>query len=90
MTLEDSVLGFGRLAEGKKTFLARNPFGFFVASMMAGAYVGIGILLIFSVGQAADPSVRALVMGTSFGIALTLVVFAGSGTVHRAYPCTCS
>ncbi|MEP3629728.1 MAG: formate/nitrite transporter family protein [Hyphomicrobiales bacterium] len=52
-----------------------------------GAYVGIGIILIFSVGQHADPSVRSLVMGASFGIALTLVVFAGSDlfTDHTMY-----
>jgi nitrite transporter len=46
--------------------------------MMAGAYVGIGILLIFSVGSDVDPGYRALVMGCSFGVALTLVIFAGS------------
>jgi nitrite transporter NirC len=55
-----------------------NPIGFFIASAMAGAYVGIGILLIFSLGQNIEPSVRSLVMGACFGVALTLVVFAGS------------
>jgi nitrite transporter len=58
--------------------LRRNPIGFLIASAMAGAYVGIGILLIFSLGQAIDPALRGLVMGACFGIALTLVVFAGS------------
>lgn len=55
--------------------------------MMAGVYVGMGILLIFSVGQTADPSSRGLVMGVSFGIALTLVVFAGAElfTGHTMY-----
>jgi nitrite transporter NirC len=55
--------------------------------MKAGAYVGLGIILIFSVGQEAEPSFRALVMGASFGIALTLVVFAGSDlfTGHAMY-----
>ena len=66
------------LAREKTLFLGDNPAGFWVASMMAGAYVGMGILLIFSVGQTADPSWRGLVMGASFGIALTLVIFAGS------------
>ena len=58
--------------------LRNNPLGFLIAAMMAGAYVGVGILLIFSVGENVDPSVRNLVMGGSFGIALTLVIFAGS------------
>jgi len=56
-------------------------------AMMAGAYVGLGILLIFSVGQGVDPSIRPIVMGASFGIALILVVFAGSElfTGHTMY-----
>ena len=46
--------------------------------MMAGAYVGLGIILIFTLGAFVDPSVRKLIMGGTFGVALTLVVFAGS------------
>jgi len=69
---------FAELAAGKAQALSSNPLGFLIASAMAGAYVGIGILLIFSIGQTIDPSLRSLVMGASFGIALTLVVFAGS------------
>jgi nitrite transporter NirC len=65
----------------KCAFLKHNPRGYFIASMLAGVYVGLGIILIFSVGapfaQANSPAVK-LVMGVSFGIALTLVVFAGS------------
>lgn len=78
MKLEDSIDAFSKLSAEKKELLSKNPAGFLVASMMAGAYVGMGILLIFSVGQNVDPSIRNLVMGTSFGIALTLVIFAGS------------
>ena len=87
MTLNDSISAFSKLAVTKTEFLIKNPLGFGVASMMAGAYVGMGILLIFSVGQNADPSSRSLVMGVSFGIALTLVVFAGSElfTGHTMY-----
>lgn len=87
MTLDESVSAFGDLAIAKTRTLAGNPLGFWVSSMMAGTYVGMGILLIFSVGQTVDPSVRNLVMGASFGIALTLVVFAGSElfTGHTMY-----
>ena len=87
MTLEDTISGFSDLSAAKTKFLTKNPLGFWTASMMAGAYVGMGILLIFSVGQNADPSSRTLVMGVSFGIALTLVVFAGSElfTGHTMY-----
>jgi nitrite transporter len=55
-----------------------NPFGFWVSSAMAGAYVGFGIILIFTLGNLVEPSIRPLVMGATFGIALTLVVIAGS------------
>lgn len=66
-------------AKSKVSFLKRNPIGYFVASMLAGAYVGFGILLIFSIGGqlAGQPYVK-LVMGVSFGIALSLVIMAGS------------
>jgi len=65
----------------KVSFLRVNPLGYFIASMLAGIYVGLGIILIFSVGApfaaAGSPAVK-LVMGASFAVALTLVVFAGS------------
>ena len=87
MNIETSVRRFSDLAQAKADNLKQDPLGFAVSSMMAGAYVGMGILLIFSVGQNADPSVRNLIMGASFGIALTLVVFAGSDlfTGHTMY-----
>lgn len=87
MTIGDTIAAFGDLAVEKKRFLFRNPLGFWLSAMMAGVYVGMGILLIFSVGQKADPSLRSLIMGGSFGIALTLVVFAGSElfTGHAMY-----
>ncbi|MDH3658655.1 MAG: formate/nitrite family transporter [Alphaproteobacteria bacterium] len=87
MTPAKTVLDFARLARQKADALDDNPLGFWIASIMAGAYVGMGILLIFSVGQGVDPSIRNLVMGASFGIALTLVVFAGSElfTGHTMY-----
>lgn len=87
MKSENTITDFGELSVEKTQFLARNPIGFWIASMMAGVYVGMGILLIFSVGQTADPEVRNLIMGVSFGIALTLVIFAGSElfTGHAMY-----
>ncbi len=54
---------------------------------MAGAYVGFGIILIFILGGDAEPQSKKLIMGATFGIALTLVVFAGSElfTGHNMY-----
>jgi nitrite transporter len=74
----ETVDALANTAAAKTAFLKRSPGGFFVSSMMAGAYVGLGIILIFCLGSDVDPAYRALVMGAAFGIALTLVVFAGS------------
>ncbi len=74
----DTVDQFAKTAVAKAEFLRRSPLGFTISAMMAGAYVGLGIILIFSIGNAVEPSVRPVVMGASFGIALTLVIFAGS------------
>jgi len=74
----DTLDHFAAVAERKAAMIRSHPLPFFVSAMMAGAYVGLGIILIFSVGATIDPAWRRLVMGASFGIALTLVIFAGS------------
>lgn len=74
----DTVSKLSEMGAGRARFLEENPLGFWISSMMAGIYVGFGILLIFSLGSALDPSVRPLVMGGAFGLALILVVFAGA------------
>lgn len=74
----DTVDALANTAAQKAAFLKRSPGGFFVSSMMAGAFIGLGIILIFSLGSDVDPAYRSIVMGATFGIALTLVVFAGA------------
>jgi nitrite transporter NirC len=61
-----------------KNTSANNPLSFWIGSLMAGAYVGLGIILIFTLGNLIDPTIRPLVMGATFGIALTLVIIAGA------------
>lgn len=76
-TLENMI----RLALKKKDMMNNQLLRYIVHAMLAGAYVGLGIVLIFSVGAplfAAHSPVTSMVMGMSFGIALTLVVFAGA------------
>lgn len=60
-------------------FMKSNPLGYFLASLLGGVYVGFGNILSFTIGGmlAGQPYVR-VVMGVSFGIALSLVVFAGA------------
>ena len=83
----DTIDQFAEVAATKVVAMKQNPFGFFIGSMMAGAYVGFGIILIFVVGSAADLAYQKLIMGASFGVALTLVVFAGAElfTGHTMY-----
>lgn len=68
-------------AKAKVELLKTNKLGYFISSMLAGIYVGLGIMLIFSIGgllnSEGSPATK-IVMGLSFGVALSLVVFAGS------------
>lgn len=76
---ENDVMNVVNAAKNKLSLLKNNPIGYFIASMLAGAYVGFGILLAFSIGGLLEGApYTKIVMGASFGIALSLVVIAGS------------
>lgn len=52
---------------------------YLMLSMLAGFFVGLGIILIFTIGGTlGDVPYRRTLMGMSFGIALSLVIMAGS------------
>src|SRR5215470_14627658 len=51
----ETIDGFAKIAEKKLESLRRHPGGFFVSSMLAGAYVGMGIILIFTLGSQVPP-----------------------------------
>ncbi|APC41598.1 formate/nitrite transporter family protein [Clostridium estertheticum] len=65
----------------KSELLKKSKMRYLTSSVLAGIYVGFGILLIFTIGgllsQATSPATK-IVMGASFGIALSLVIMAGS------------
>ena len=69
-------------SENKIKLMNRFPPGYLALSALAGAYLGFGIVLIFSVGAPLAGTQFApfmkLIMGVSFGVALSLVIFAGS------------
>ena len=68
-------------AKAKSDLLKNNKLGYFVSAMLAGIFVGMAIMLIFTIGgllTAAESPATKIVMGISFGGALSLVVFAGS------------
>lgn len=74
----DEFIAVSNAAKAKVNLLKENPMGYFVSSMMAGMFIGFGILLIFTIGGLLTEMPYAkLIMGLSFGIALSLVVIAG-------------
>ena len=77
----ESVKIISQAARLKIDYLKRSFLSYIVSSILAGSYIGIGIVLIFSVGAPlaeANSAFLKTLMGVSFGIALTLVVFAGA------------
>jgi nitrite transporter NirC len=78
MSITDTCNNFADLAVKKVAAAKGRPFGFFIASMLAGAYVGIALILAWTCSAGLPPGVRPLVNGSVFGIGLVLVVFAGA------------
>src|SRR3989338_9711127 len=77
----ESVKNISQAAKLKIEYLKRSALAYMVASILAGTYIGIGVVLIFAVGAplaVADSIFIKILMVISFGIALTLVVFAGA------------
>lgn len=71
----------GQAAAAKVASLRAAPHGYLVLSALAGAYVGLAIVLVFAIGaplSAAGSPWTKTVMGASFGAALSMVIVAGS------------
>jgi len=81
MFYSDSIRAIAETAAKKVAFWRENPVGYLVAAMLAGAYVGVGVLLDFVIGgplSLEKSPLMKIFMGGSFAIALSLVVFAGA------------
>lgn len=78
--VSEALAGQGQAAETKISEL-RSPGRFLVSSMLAGAYVGVAVVLMCATAgpllSASSPFTK-LVQGLVFGIALTLVIFGGA------------
>ncbi|CAD6560867.1 Nitrite transporter NirC [Paraburkholderia kirstenboschensis] len=74
----DSIDKFSKAGAKKVSVVLRSPLSFLIGAAMAGAYIGFGDILMFSVGSHVDPAYVHLIMGGVFACALTIVVFAGS------------
>ncbi len=77
----DDIKRVSQISQKKAAYMENSMSGYLVLSLLAGIYVGFGIILIFTIGApfaAASSAATKLIMGLSFGIALSLVIFAGS------------
>ena len=73
------IMAAADAAVSKSRLLRDNPGGYFLLSVLAGMYIGFGVLLVFTLsGAMAGEPYTKLVMGCCFGVALSLVVFAGA------------
>lgn len=68
-------------AKNKAKLCSSNLIAYLIHAAMAGVYLGFGVVLVFSLTTAlfqVESPALSLVMGTTFGIALSLVVIAGA------------
>ena len=76
---KDSFAAAASAAQKKFNLLKTNPAGYVVLSILAGMYIGFGILLAFMVGgQLGTNPAANLIKGLIFGVALSLVVIPGA------------
>ncbi|CEA02406.1 Nitrite transporter NirC [Jeotgalicoccus saudimassiliensis] len=68
-------------ARNKQKFYEDSRMKFFVSSMLAGAYIGVGCIVLFFMGGplfAVESPFVNLITGITFGVALAIVIWAGS------------
>jgi len=78
---ENDVINLGGTAKAKISFMENNPVGFFLMSMMAGLYIGIGSMFMGVVGgvlSGAGSAAVKLVTGIIFSVGLCMVVICGA------------
>jgi len=78
MGYESEIEDIARLGEAKSITFKTHKLSTVVGGLQAGAYVGIAIILILTLGAVAPASVQPLIMGGTFGLALILVVIGGA------------
>lgn len=75
--MKETIATFSDIAVSKVKLLHTSKTKYLISTMMAGFFVGLGIILIYSIGGLLEPSGFAgtkIIMGMAFGIALSLVL----------------
>ena len=78
MSFKEEIADLAQLGKSKSDAYKNFKLSTLIGGLQAGAYVGIAIILIMTLGAVAPASVRPLVMGATFGLALILVVIGGA------------
>ncbi|KMK75103.1 formate/nitrite transporter family protein [Alkalihalobacillus pseudalcaliphilus] len=78
---KETIHNLNDQAVEKYRFFNKAPFRYLLVSIIAGAYVGIGSIMLFAIGEPlyhTNSPFIDLLTGATFGVALALVIFAGS------------
>lgn len=76
---EEMIEKLTAAAVAKEGLLKKGILRYLILSAFAGMFVGLGIILIFTIGGVVgDSPFKKVLMGVSFGIALSLVLMVGS------------
>jgi nitrite transporter NirC len=76
---QDDLESVAKAASAKFNLLINNPAGYLVSSMLAGIFVGFGVLLIYSISSLMTGlAYSKIIMGAVFGGALSLVILVGA------------
>ena len=78
MSYESEISTISAMGVTKANAFATDRWRSAVGGLQAGAYVGIGIILIMTLGAVVPEEFRLLIMGSTFGLALILVVIGGA------------
>ena len=79
--MKSTIAVLGDTAVSKVSQLHTSKSRYLTMTMLAGVFVGFGIILIFTIGGLLGPADfpgTKIIMGVSFGIALSLVLMAGA------------
>ncbi len=78
---KETVDGMNISALNKLEMYNESKMKFLVSSILAGAYIGVGVIVLFFMGgplYAADSPYLNLITGITFGVALAIVIWGGS------------
>ena len=78
MTYTETCDAMAELGRKKGLSVTRTPLAYLMGCVLAGAYIGVALILALTCTAGLPAGVRPLVSGSVFGLGLLLVIFAGA------------